>query len=192
MSLNFHNAVNLSHLCIQRVVSPGDTVIDATCGNGHDTLFLARLVTSGKVLAFDKSLQAISNTARRLEENRMSHRVRLIQEDFRNLALYVTTPIAAIMFNLGYLPGSSRKTATSPEASSQAIQNAVSLLRTGGVMTIVCYLGHPGGVEETEEVLAITEILDQKEFEVLKVNFINQANNPPVLVVVQKLGGRRP
>ncbi len=191
MSLNFHNAVNLSHLCIQRVVSPGDTVIDATCGNGHDTLFLARLVTSGKVLAFDKSLQAISNTARRLEENRMSHRVRLIQEDFRNLALYVTTPIAAIMFNLGYLPGSSRKTATSPEASSQAIQNAVSLLRTGGVMTIVCYLGHPGGVEETEEVLAITEILDQKEFEVLKVNFINQANNPPVLVVVQKLGGRR-
>lgn len=191
-AVDFRNAVNLSHHCIQRVVSPDDTVIDATCGNGHDTLFLAGLVTSGRVLAFDISPRAISNTAKRLEQNGLSDRVGLFQDDFRNLASYVTSPVAAIMFNLGYLPGAPRETVTNAECSRQAIQTAVSLLRPQGVMTIVCYPGHAGGAEETEEVLAITGILDQKEFEVLKVKFINQAHHPPLLVVVQRLEGGRP
>lgn len=38
----------------QHVCRPGDTVVDATCGNGHDTLCLARAVgRSGTVYAFD-------------------------------------------------------------------------------------------------------------------------------------------
>jgi len=39
---------------LKATVEEGDTVVDATAGNGHDTLFLAQLVgDSGQVYAFD-------------------------------------------------------------------------------------------------------------------------------------------
>lgn len=42
------------------LVSPGDTVVDATCGNGHDTLALARLVgPHGCVIALDIQVSAV-------------------------------------------------------------------------------------------------------------------------------------
>lgn len=187
--MSFRNAVNLSHLCIQRVIKPGDTVIDATCGNGQDTLFLARLVTQGRVLAFDISPRAIANTRARLEQHGLSHRVAVHEEDFCHLASYVSSPVPVIMFNLGYLPGAPRETATTAERSREAIQKAVYLLQPGGVMTIVCYPGHEGGAQEAREVLVLTGELNQQEFEVLKVKFINQAHHPPLLVVVQRLKG---
>ena len=96
------------------------------------------------------------------------------------------------MFNLGFLPGAPRETATTAECSREAIEKAVHLLRPGGVMTIVCYPGHEGGAEETQEVVTLTGKLDQQDFEVLKVKFINQIHHPPLLVVVQRLeGGKR-
>ena len=46
-------ALHFSHQLL-KVVEPGDFVIDATMGNGHDTAFLAELVgPSGEVFAFD-------------------------------------------------------------------------------------------------------------------------------------------
>ncbi|MGI6513874.1 MAG: methyltransferase domain-containing protein [Syntrophomonadaceae bacterium] len=189
--MSFRNAVNLSHLCVKMRVKPDDTVVDATCGNGHDTLFLAQIVTRGRVLAFDISPLAIANTAARLKEHGVSHRVELCQEDFRNLRAYVRSPVAAIMFNLGYLPGASRETATKAEHSREAVETAVNLVRPGGVVTVVCYPGHQGGAEETHEILAVTGGLSQKEFEVLKVDFLNQAHNPPLLVAVYRLEGDR-
>lgn len=42
------------------LVSPGDTVVDATCGNGHDTLALARLVgPHGCIIAIDIQVSAV-------------------------------------------------------------------------------------------------------------------------------------
>ena len=38
------NVLAITHHFAEKAVSPGDTVIDATMGNGHDTLFLSRLV----------------------------------------------------------------------------------------------------------------------------------------------------
>jgi len=189
--VSLRNAVELSHYCVKMVVRPDDTVIDATCGNGHDTLFLARLVPEGRVLAFDISPLAINNTAARLEEHGVSERVELFQEDFRNLRDYVKSPVAAIMFNLGYLPGASRETATKAEHSRQAVERAVKLVRPGGVVTVVCYRGHQGGPEETSEIFAVTAGLSQKEFKVLKIDFLNQVNNPPLLVAVYRLEGDR-
>ncbi len=189
--MSFRNAVKLSHHCVKMVVKPDDTVVDATCGNGHDTLFLARLVPRGRVLAFDISPLAIANTAARLKEHGVSDRVELFQEDFRNLRAYVTSPVAAIMFNLGYLPGASRETATKAQHSKQAVETAVNLIRPGGVVTVVCYSGHQGGAEETREILAVTGGLNQKEFEVVKVDFLNQVNHPPLLVAVYRLEGDR-
>ena len=53
----------LAHELIRPFIREGDLVIDATCGNGHDTLFLAECVgASGKVLAFDVQEIAVASS----------------------------------------------------------------------------------------------------------------------------------
>jgi len=185
----FRNAVNLAKLAVKRAVIAGDTVVDATCGNGHDTLFLAQLDGIEEILAFDIADRAIENTARLLEENSLSERVTLYQENFKLIPEYIKKPAGAVMFNLGYLPGAGLETATRAEDSSLAIKSVLPLLRVGGVLTAVCYPGHPGGSEEARQVAGVMNSLDQKEFEVVEMKFVNQINNPPVLMVVHKLKG---
>ena len=61
------NALALSHAYARRLIRPGDTVVDATCGNGGDTEFLAGLVGSeGLVIGFDIQPEAIARTRERL------------------------------------------------------------------------------------------------------------------------------
>ena len=48
--------LKLCHLILAETISKGDIVIDATCGNGHDTLFLAQCaldINSGFLYGFD-------------------------------------------------------------------------------------------------------------------------------------------
>lgn len=55
---------------LSSVITEGDTAVDATAGNGHDTLFLAQLVgDSGAVYAFDIQQQAVDATIGRLKEH---------------------------------------------------------------------------------------------------------------------------
>lgn len=52
---------------IRQQVQEGDFCIDATMGNGNDTLLLSQLCgESGKVLAFDIQEQALTATQKRL------------------------------------------------------------------------------------------------------------------------------
>ena len=64
------NALAVAHAFLRTHVRPGAFALDATAGNGHDTLFLCRLVgAAGRVLAFDVQPQAVENTNARLREN---------------------------------------------------------------------------------------------------------------------------
>ena len=52
--------LEFSHRLLKTAAQEGDTVIDATVGNGHDTIILAHLVgDQGKVFGFDIQEQAI-------------------------------------------------------------------------------------------------------------------------------------
>ena len=54
---------------IREQVQAGDLCIDATAGNGNDTLLLCELVgKEGKVVAFDIQQVAVDNTKKRLAE----------------------------------------------------------------------------------------------------------------------------
>ena len=58
-----------AHAAWDALVRPGDFAVDATAGNGHDTLKLARLVGStGSVLAIDSNPLALASTKARLQE----------------------------------------------------------------------------------------------------------------------------
>lgn len=182
------NAVKVSHLIIKSRIKDKDIVIDATCGKGNDTLFLAKLVgEKGKVYAFDIQKEAIDITNQKLTENNLSDRVILINDSHEKIDNYIKKPINGAMFNLGYLPGSKSKLVTLPHTTLKAVKSTLNLLKKGGLITIVFYPGHEGGQEELEMVRNYLTKLSQSEFEVSQINFINQANNPPLLITVEKL-----
>lgn len=168
-------------------VSPGDTVVDATAGNGYDTLFLAELVgEQGKVYSFDIQSEAISRTTSKLLDANLLPRVRLICSGHENLASYLKEKVSAVMFNLGYLPGSDHSLVTRPETTLTALKASLEKLTPGGIITIVLYSGHAGGEEEKKIILDYCSKLDQNFYTVLFYGMINWKNHPPSLLAIEK------
>ncbi len=145
-----------AHLLVREVLQPGDTAIDATCGNGHDTEFLSRLVgPDGRVFAFDVQEIAIHATAMRVAQS-MGGSVTLFHvshaEMLKCLPVECRGLIAVVMFNLGYLPGSRRSVTTLSASTRVALEQACQLLRPGGMVSIVAYTGHAGGQDELQTI----------------------------------------
>ncbi len=173
---------------VRSVVKEGDTVIDATAGNGHDTLFLAQLVgPSGHVHAFDIQHQAIEATALRLEGARMLDRCALHQESHARMAEKVSGPVKAIMFNLGYLPGGDKAIITDTSETLVAIETALNMLSVGGVVSVVCYPGHDGGNRETQAVYNYLAKLSAHMWRVAEVSHFNAPGPAPSLLAAFKL-----
>lgn len=172
---------------ISGCVFPGDVVVDATAGNGYDTLFLARLVgNQGKVYSFDIQDEAIARTTDKLHKEGLLSRVRLIRSGHERVADYVKEKISAAMFNLGYLPGTDRQVVTRPETTLPALETCLERLKPGGIATVVLYSGHPGGMEEKERILHYCSRLRRDTFDVLLYEMMNWPNHPPVLVAIEK------
>lgn len=155
----------LAHRLVAGVLTPGDSAIDATAGNGGDTEHLARLVgSSGKVLAIDIQADAIAITRHRLAEAGQEN-VQLVQANHAELAdLAEAWPgeVGAVMFNLGYLPHGDPEIKTTAQSSTIAIQAATELLCEGGIVTILVYTGHPGGSEERQAVERLLNALPER------------------------------
>jgi predicted methyltransferase len=144
----------LVHLMLKQVISAGDLVIDATAGNGYDTLFLARCVgAAGRVLAFDLQLAALEASRRLLEAADVTTKVEFFHESHSHLADYVSPgTVAVVLFNLGYLPGSDQSIITTTAETLIALEAALPALRPGGWVCVVCYPGHDGGGDEASAV----------------------------------------
>ena len=146
-----------AHEAVGRVLSDGDLALDATAGNGHDTVFLAeRVGEGGRVWAFDVQDAAIAQTRRRLEEAGFGDRVCLIHDTHANLASHLPEAargrLGAVMFNLGYLPGSDRSLVTDAPSTLAALEASLEVIRPGGLVSLMVYRGHPGGREEWQQV----------------------------------------
>ncbi len=141
---------DLAHELVRLVLRPGDAAIDATAGNGHDTLFLAQAVgVTGHVFSFDIQAEAIVRTRQRLAEAKIEN-VTLHQASHARMGESVTMPIRAVMFNLGYLPGGDKSVITSRDSTLVALESAKALLQKGGILTVLAYRGHPGGMDEAQ------------------------------------------
>ena len=101
---------------------------------------------------------------------------------------FVTGPVDAVIFNLGYLPGGDHSLVTRPETTARALRSALDLLRPGGRIGLVIYTGHPGGREECEMVESMAASLDGELFKVIKTVFLNRTANAPVVIVIEKVG----
>lgn len=173
---------------LNEAIEEGDTVVDATAGNGHDTLYLAQLVgDSGQVFSFDIQKEAVDATLHRLLDNALEHRAIVLKDGHENVAKYVDKPVGAAIFNLGYLPGSDHNIVTKPNTTIQAIEELLKLLKIGGMIILVIYHGHEGGKAERDAVIDYVSALPQKYVHVLRYEFLNQQNDPPFIVALEKV-----
>jgi predicted methyltransferase len=169
----------------------GDLAIDATVGNGHDTVFLAQTVgATGRVLGFDVQAAALGMAQDRLHRAGVSERVRLVQAGHETLGTHLPCEgrrLRAVTFNLGYLPGGADKTVvTRPETTVAALTAATRELGSGGIITVVLYTGHPGGAEEAAAVREWAKGLPQTYWSVLSYRFVNQRGTPPALLAIER------
>ncbi len=185
-SLTFLQHVLAEALC------PGDLAVDATVGNGHDTALLARLVgPSGLVHGFDVQAEAIESAGRLLAAAGLAERVRLHAQGHERLAEILPQTdhgrAAAVVFNLGYLPGGDETRTTRPETTLAALDASREILAPGGVIALACYSGHAGGAEETQAVAAWCRSLPFAGWRVARYELINKPGGPIVAVIAHKL-----
>jgi predicted methyltransferase len=182
------NTIDLIHQFLAEKIRPGELCIDATAGNGHDTLFLAGLVGAvGHVLAFDIQRQALLNTAALLAENGVQDRVDLIKASHVDMAAYAEPgSVRAVMFNLGYLPGGDHSLQTHAETTVPAVRAALELLQPGGVVALCVYQGGDSGFDEKNAVCDFAEFLPYREYTVLRLELANRPNYPPLAILIMK------
>lgn len=204
--------LDMAHSLLAQVIEPGDVVVDATMGNGYDTLFLADLAaevfafdvqeaallaTEKRVLAAGKSVTKILTEAENLltqsnqgltESEKMltDLSVKLILSGHENVAKFVQKPIKAAIFNLGYLPKADKNVITKGETTLAALTALTEKLVIGGRIAIMIYYGHEGGESEKNAVLSWVSALAQKQWNVFSFAALNQIHQPPILVVLEK------
>jgi predicted methyltransferase len=185
--------VERAHELVRERLTAGDIAIDATVGNGHDTLFLAQTVgAQGKVYGFDIQQDALDSCYRQLVENNADKQVSLNHAGHETLPIVIPEAlqhekIQAIMFNLGYLPGGDKQRTTQINTTLHAVDAALRMLKHGGIITVLAYTGHAGGRQETEAVKAWASTLDTSMFSV-SIETRQQGQRPaPELIVINKL-----
>ena len=156
---------------IREQIKPGDLCIDATMGNGNDTLLLSTLCKeNGQVLAFDIQEMALTNTRKRLQCAGAPENYQLILDSHTNMGSYASPgSVSCIVFNLGYLPGGDHSLSTKAETSIQALEQGLSLF------------------QERDQVLAWLSALDPRKYLVIRSDYFNRPNNPPIPVLIIKL-----
>lgn len=180
----FNNPLDILKFYINSYVRSGDTAIDATLGNGHDTKTLLEAVgESGTVYGFDIQEAAIHST-RSLIGN--ADNARLILDSHAEVDKYVTDKIRCAVFNLGYLPGGDHNIATQPDSSIEAIGKCVDLLDDDGFVAVTIYHGGDTGFTEHDNVLEYLKTLNCRKYGVTLYSFHNRPNNPPIFAVIEK------
>ena len=157
--------------------------VDATCGNGHDTLWLAE--RCAKVYAFDIQEAAAEATCALLAEKGMEN-VSVICDSHAEMSKYIDEQVNLIMFNLGYLPGGDKALATGSESTLKALEQSLRLLAVDGLVCVIMYWGHPQGAEERRAVLDWAGTLDKGVYHCIHTDMINQPNCPPEILLITK------
>lgn len=181
-------AVALCHRFLSAAVPPGGLYLDATCGNGHDTLFLAQLAgANGRVIALDIQRQAVDATNALLAAHGLAQTAAAHLADHQNL-LQFTAPGTAdcVLFNFGWLPGAAHTVHSEAGGSIPALRAGLQALRPGGVLAAVLYSGKIIGEGEKQAALAFFKSLPLAAYTVLVCDFANWADTAPLPCFVLK------
>lgn len=165
----------------------GDTAVDFTMGNGHDTEFLCRTVgDNGHVYAFDIQKQAVESTAANLAASGCPAVWTLINDSHHNVKNYVSAPIKAGMFNLGYLPGGDKRITTLRATTMPAVEAAIDLLAPDGIVCIAVYPGHAEGEAEGKMLAEYLSGLPRWQLCATQIKILNSPTSPYFIIVEKK------
>lgn len=182
MNQKFSEHLNLAHSLWSEILETGDTAIDATCGNGHDTCYLAKKILTkhvGLLYGYDIQKKAIENTYQKLQkESAYLDKIYLLQKNHIDFS-DVQGNVKLIVYNLGYLPGSDKTVTTTEKTTLKSIENA--LLLKPKYISIMCYPGHLEGKMEAKAVTDYLSKLDDRKYSVCHYQWINKEDSPFLL-----------
>lgn len=183
----FNNVNSIFRVVASEKIRQGATVVDGTVGNGNDIEYMLGIIgESGFAYGFDIQKIAIENTEKRLSEKGFNKNYKIINDGHENIRKYIDEKIDFAVYNLGYLPKGDHKLITKAKSTIKSIESVLELLSEYGCVIISAYVGHKGGMEEYDSILQFSESLNQKEFNVLKLEFTNQINTPPKMILIEK------
>lgn len=169
------NITNQSHEYLKEFINPNISV-DMTCGRGNDTLFLSRI--SKKVYAFDIQNEAIQSTNVLLKKNHRTN-VEVIKDSHDLFDLYISEKIDLFIYNLGYLPSSTREVKTNARIVLSSLEKALDFLTVSGMIVIVVYLHD---FLESRSIETFVSKLG-KSFDVSKFQILNKKNSPYIIKI---------
>lgn len=174
---------------VTKALYDGAIAVDATLGNGHDTLRLCEMVgPTGHVYGFDIQETAVANSRARLEAAGLEERATLITDGHQNMLAHIPEETAdAVLFNLGWLPGAEHGVTTLVPTTLQAVEAALTVLKEDGLLTICVYPGHAEGARERDALIEWAKHLDGTRYDAMIRCYLNQTNDPPLLIAVHKL-----
>ena len=186
------SAVAFCHEFLAARLHPGGLYLDATCGNGHDTLFLCRLAgEGGRVLGLDIQPAAVEATNRRLAAAGYGAVGRAVLCDHRDLLTVVPPGTAdCVVFNFGWLPGADHTVHSAAATTLPALEAALAALKPGGVLAAVLYSGKVIGEGEKQAALRFFESLPLARYTVLVCRFANWADTAPLPLLCAQAGRR--
>ncbi len=190
MSNIIRKTTELAMHIVSEYTFPGSVIVDATCGNGHDTLSLAKTDPS-KLYAFDIQPQAVESTKHLLIKEGFSDAledgtISIICDSHSRMSEYVQQKADVIVFNLGYLPGGDKTVVTEHANTLEAVASSLELLAVDGLLCLTIYSGHEEGRIEKELLLSMGNGLDPKLYHTAYVSFPNQKNSPPEILLITR------
>lgn len=188
----FNTPIDLAHHFWSLLLEEGDGVIDATCGNGKDSLKLASCLQKKKgtaLICIDVQEKAIENTKALIQEAAPSFFpfVQFHLGSHEHLFSPNTEKLKLIVYNLGYLPGGDKSFTTQVSSTLASLQKALELLSPGGVISLTCYPGHLEGAKEEKELINFSSSLNPKEWTSSIFSWNNRKASPSLLLIQKSL-----
>lgn len=191
----FQSHLDLVYSYWQKLVQTGDTIIDATCGNGLDTLKLAQLCLGkekGWLYAIDilpKAIDLTQTHLRNMLDETILQRVRFVEGCHSNFPEEIQPEsVKLIVYNLGYLPGGGDKTRTTMlETTLESVEKGMTLIQPGGAISLTLYPGHPEGRREEENIISFAKELDPLLWNCCHHQWPNRQKSPSLLLLQRKL-----
>lgn len=161
-------------------------IIDATAGNGNDTLYLANASSDeARVYAFDIQREALEATRKKTAS--FVHKIRYVLDSHVHFEKHVEGAIDVAMFNLGYLPGGSHAVTTQAETTLVAVEKMTARLVVNGLLVVAAYPGHAAGEKECHILNAWLAALPSHRFTASCYAMLNHEKKPPILYIVERV-----
>ncbi len=197
--IHYGHAVKFQHLFWLDKLKTAEYIVDTTCGNGYDTIFLyEHMNNNASLLAIDIQEVAVLKTKEKIKELRNNNtetfknfsqeekKIFFRQGDHKEVLKTSGFPwYDLVVFNLGYLPGGDHTFHTKGVNTCKAIETALLKIKSGGLLTLVAYPGTEEGRDEQLRVEMFLSSLPQASWDVSCWQPINQINYPPILYIVK-------